>query len=435
MKTLRPLLGLLALTVLAPVAFAADTQEGGIKVGDGLLHPFLDLQSRYDTFATLDVNGAPAADLLWDIRPGLKLNIPSPTLSFDLGGDVDAVLYTLNPGLDRILADGSVVVGINRGGSVGLDLGDQFNRADNNNMVALPFALLSDYNDASAKLAFRPGGGALAIEPGYDFIWEHFEAIPGAGGLPACSDSPLCDPANASLMDFINNKFSLNLRWKFFPQTAFLLGGDFLMANYLNPGSGLSANAPLNIFDATIGVAGLLTNRLEVIAKAGYAQTMLSGSDLTQIPALAAVGNDHTGIGQFELAYALGDTGKLKMGVVRLLQPSPTVLAYYTDTRPYVGARFLLGGKLTLHLDASFDLFNYALNSQGNSGGRTDGSLRLDVGPEYEIARWIRIAAGYDFTNMSSSDSYAYSVLNSSSAFGGPGYDNHEVYLRVTLTY
>jgi hypothetical protein len=426
---------LLALAALAPGAIA-DAQEDGIKVGDGVLHPFIDLQSRYDTFAALDAAGAPVGDLLWDIRPGLKLNIPSPTLSFDLGGDVDAVLYTLNPGLNRILADGSVAVGINRGGVIGLDLGDQFNRTDNNNIVALPFAILSDYNDASAKLAFRPGGGALAIEPGYDFIYEHFEAIPGAGGLPSCpGGSALCDPANASLMDFINQKLSLNLRWKFLPKTAFLLGGDYLIASYQSPGAGLSANAPLSIFDATVGIAGLLTNRFEIIAKVGYAQTMLNSTDLTTVPGLAAVGDAHTPIGQFELAYAFSETGKIKAGVQRLLQATPTVLAYYTDTRPYVGAHFLLGGKLTLHLDASYDSFSYALDTLGSTAGRTDGSLRLDVGPEYEIAHWIRIAAGYDFTNMASTDPYAYDY-NSHPAFGGPyGYDDNEVYLRVTLTY
>jgi hypothetical protein len=116
------------------------------------------------------------------------------------------------------------------------------------------------------------------------------------------------------------------------------------------------------------------------------------------------------------------------------LNPAPTVLADYTDTRPYLNFRWLLGGKLTLHLDASFDLFNYALDSAGSPAGRTDDLLRVDVGPEYEIVRWLRVAVGYDFTDLNSSDAADF-AYQSNSIFGGAGYSNHEVYLRVTLVY
>lgn len=440
MKVLWSVLGLLVLSVLTPNIPMAAAEENGIKVGDGVLHPFIDLQSRYDTFATLDGNGNPVGDLLWDIRPGLKLDIPSPTFSVDLGGDLDALLYTFNSGLDRVLADGSIALGINRGGSVGLELGDQFNRSDNNNMVALPFAIISNFNDANAKLEFRPGGGALSIEPGYDFIFENFEPVVGAAGYPGCSSgSPLCDPGSAAEMDSVEHKFSLNARWKFLPKTALLIGGDYLIANYMVPGSGASANAPLDIVDGTVGVAGLLTNRLEVIAKAGYAQTILSAFDLAQVPALSVAGNAHTFVGQLQLAYLLSETGNIKIGIQRLLQPSPTVLSYVTDTRPYIGAKILLFGRLSLHLDASYDIFDYPLDSvdfanTSNPASRTDGYLRLDVGPEVEITRWLRLAAGYDLTDMSSTDVNAYDY-RTTSMFGGPGYSNQEVYLRVTLTY
>jgi hypothetical protein len=435
-------LGLIAVVAAFTAARARAEDDLGIQIGDGRLHLSLDLQGRYDSFATLDSAGAPEGDFLFDIRPGLKLNIPSPIFAFDLSGDVDGVLYLNNPELDRILADGALAIGINRGGAVGLDIADQFTRADNNNMVALPFAIISDYNDASAKLGIRPGGGALAIEPGFDFVYEHFEPVGDGAGFDTCaSGSPLCDPSQASLMDFYESKISLNLRWKFLPKTAILLGGDFIFVNYLTPGSGATANAPMDLVDGTIGLAGLLTSRLEIIAKAGYAQTIINSTDIAAIPNLATVGDNRTLIGQAQLGWLFSETGSLKFGVVRLLNPAPTVLADYTDTRPYLSFRWLLGGRLTLHLDASFDIFNYALNSAGSptasgsfSGGRTDESLRIDVGPEFEILRWLRVAAGYDFTDLSSTDAADF-AYQSNSIFGGAGYSNNEVYLRVTLAY
>ncbi len=426
--------GLLLMALLSPLSARAD--EDGVQVGDGRLHLYLDLQSRYDTFAVFDVNGDPAPALLFDVRPALKLNIPSPIISLDLSGDADEVLYLNYPGLDRLLADGSLGVGINRGGVVGLDLADQFDRSDNNNMVAVPFLVISDFNDAGAKLGIRPGGGALAIEPSYDFIFEHFEPVTESG-VGTCPNGPaLCDPTKSYLMDFYQSKISLNLRWRFLPKTALLLGGDFLMTNYLNPGSGVTANAPLDIVDGTIGIAGLLTSRVEVIAKVGYAQTLLQldPASLQSVPGLQTVGDNHNVVGQLQLGYIFSETGFLKAGVVRLLNPAPTVLSYYVDTRPYLNFHMLIAGRLTLHLDAFYDVFQYALDAEGSTAGRTDGSVRIDLGPEYEITRWLRIAIGYDFTNLESSDTAAFTYA-SSSVFGGQGYSNHEAYLRVTLAY
>ncbi len=424
-------LGLVGL--LGGSAARAD-DDLGVKIGDGRLHLQLDLQGRYDTFATLDAANNPVGDFLFDIRPGLKLNIPSPIFAFDLAADADGILYANNPGLDRILADGALAIGINRAGVVGLDIADQFNRSDNNTMVALPFAIISDFNDAGAKLGIRPGGGALAIEPGYDFIYEHFEPA-STGGFTVCSSgTPLCDPSLASLMDFYEHKVSLNLRWRFLPKTALLLGGDYIFVNYLNAGAGPSANAPMDIVDGTVGVAGLLTSRVEIVLKAGYAQTLLGASDAA-IPGLVTSGENRTFIGQAQIGYLFSETGNLKVGVVRLLNPAPTLLSDYTDTRPYLAFRWLLAGRLTLHLDASYDIFNYQLDSEGSPAGRTDGSLRIDVGPEFEILRWLRVAAGYDFTDLQSTDPAAFGAYHTSSIFGGAGYNNHEVYLRVTLAY
>src|SRR5450755_3875814 len=75
----RPMIGRRSKST-AVLAFAlllgsgwASAEEQGIKVGEGRLHPYLVLEGNYQSFAALDpVTLDPAADLLWEIRPGLR---------------------------------------------------------------------------------------------------------------------------------------------------------------------------------------------------------------------------------------------------------------------------------------------------------------------------------------------------------------------------
>ncbi|HUB09237.1 MAG TPA: hypothetical protein VMB50_19695, partial [Myxococcales bacterium] len=52
----------LVCAVLTSTRRARADDDLGVKIGDGRLHLQLDLQGRYDTFATLDTTGAPVGD-------------------------------------------------------------------------------------------------------------------------------------------------------------------------------------------------------------------------------------------------------------------------------------------------------------------------------------------------------------------------------------
>jgi hypothetical protein len=431
-------IGLVALALgLCPASAIAE--EEGIKIGEGRLHPYLTLDGNYQSFAVLDpVTLKPVSDVLVGIRPGFRLSVPSPNIAFDLGGEADFIIYTQHSALNRFLASADMELGINRNGVVGLELMDLFTRSDNNSLVAIPYSVISNYNDASAKVEIRPGGGALIFEPGYHFIYDHFEPFNSSSytmNSGGCSSgNATCNPSNASTMDYYINQGLLNARWRFLPKTSLLFNSNFAAVAYPNGGMGQNPNAPLDIVDASVGLAGLLTTRVEVILRAGYAQTILSSQAQNSFAGLKTAGDQHTVIGQAQVGYLFSDTAFIRVGFVRLLLSSPTVLAYYTDSRPYLTMRALVAGKLTLHLDFTYDIFVFPVNSSGSPEGRTDQQLFLDIGPEYEATRFLRFALGYAFTNRASNDAAAY-FYDTTSAFGGPGYSNNQVYLKATLIY
>ncbi len=170
------------------------------------------------------------------------------------------------------------------------------------------------------------------------------------------------------------------------------------------------------------------------MVRAGYAQTFLTAADTKADSELKSAGEAHDVIGQLELGYIFSETGSIRIGFSRALQPVPTALAYYEDNRPYLEVR-LLFGRLTLHLDASLDIDTFASNIE-ETGNRVDALVHLDVGPAFEIFRWLQVGAGYDLTSLGSNDPLAFTEYNGvTPLIGSGGYTNHEVYLRLTFVY
>ncbi len=276
---------LLAVVIAAiglPTASLARADDEGIKIGEGRLHPYLNLDGKWDSFASVSTTGSALSDFLFDIDPGLNLHIPSRVLSFGLDGDFDEVLYAQYTVLNRSLANGALSLDFFDRGVVGLTLSDHFNRQNNATVSVLPFAVISDLNVASAAVPIRPGGGAMVITPAYSFTYQHFEGFDvGMIAVAACpGDSPYCDASKASELDYTEQRGALDVVWRFLPKTAALLSGEFLNVAY-NSSAKNTGNAPLNLFDATLGLSGLITTHFAVVARAGYAQTFLTASDVT----------------------------------------------------------------------------------------------------------------------------------------------------------
>ena len=392
-----------------------DLVSNGIKLGDGRLHPFLDLELRYDSYAGLNEQTGPFAELLAHFRPGLRFDLPLPNFDFTIGGDADYVLYTgiLKPGdlanFSRLDYGANLSAAINRPGAIELDLNDTLSHNDRTRNAATTVGVLSLYNEVRAAVPIHPGGRALEITPHGAFALENFTPLD-------CENRASCpDPTNVAIQDYQNINFGLDASLRFLPKTALVLQTGVDMRNYPND-PGLTSNRPTTLLNATAGLQGLVTSRIAVVLRVGYGYDFLGT-------------NASTVIGSAEISYLPTDLTTLKAGFTRVYQPVP-VFGTYLDDRPYVEARTLLGGRLALHAYVAYDLLDFS-NVKGAQGTvRHDQVLSVDAGPEYEFTRWLIGSLGVLYSKRISDAAGLSNLQRSLTSF-----DRFEGFARLTFTY
>ncbi|MCY1033204.1 hypothetical protein OV207_17225 [Corallococcus sp. BB11-1] len=413
--TFRLALTALMLTALLPWSAAAQVLGGrppggnGFKVGSGRLHPTLDLETRLDSGVGyfLDQGTGPlspdlSGELALHVRPGLMLDVPSRKVALSLRGNLEYVAYTglLTPNSSAASYLGGMAdlaLRFDPEGTLSVEVGDQLTRSDRTRSVALGAGILSLYNEARIRAQWKPGGGALELTPALAYAMEFFEPL---GGLPAvgCTEAE-CDPLAASQFNYGNLRLGVEGRWRFLPKTALVADTGLTYRGYFNdtttPGAAL--------LHAMAGVAGLVSPRITLAAKAGWSQNLASGGGGSLV-ALA------------EGTYLWGPSLTLKGGYMRSFEP---VAAYGTfrDDRFYAEARSLMGTRLALHAAGALDFLSF-------SGDRSDTLVTLDLGPEYQIRPWLLGAVGYRLNTRSSS-------LDAR----GLNFTRNEGYARLSATY
>jgi hypothetical protein len=400
-------------TALAQSAQPAGGSNNGIKLGSSRVHPYFDLELRFDSAAGFFprngvIDGTPQPELLLHLRPGLRLELPSDTVQLDLTGNVDYVYFTglLTPNsqaASRLEAAADLSAVFNRKGNVSFELGDHFTRSDRTSNAALGVGVYSLFNEARAQLPIRPGGGALEITPkaavGVEFF-APISLIPVTG----CSGDLTCDPAAVEAMNYLNLRAGVLAKWRFFPKTAIVLDTSFDYRSYLS--SEAAINPPAQLIKVSAGLAGLLTNKISLIAKAGWGHDF--GASLAS-----------TLVAHLEFTYLLNEVSSVKAGYLRNLEPVPSFGAY-GDDRGYLDASILLSGRLTARGYAAFDYLTFY-----RASGRADTVFTLNVGPGYEVFSWLVASAGYALTIRGSNQTSIPSV----------NFTRHEAYLRATVTY
>lgn len=399
---------LTALLLIVSGATPALGEENGIKIGDGRLHPFIDLEARYNTAALLDAATlTPVSDGIGYVRPGIRLAIPSSTLDVSLDASAEYLAYLglvapVSRKLNRLQAQAALDVAILKGSMVSVEIGDRFSRSDRTQNPSLSTGALSLFNDLFAGFLFTPGGGALTIRPQYHFVLENYSPL--ATGATA---------AGLNTLNYVTHRGVLENRWRFLPKTAILLDADFQYRSY-------SANAANNLMALRVyaGLTGLLSEHFALTAKLGY------GRDLT-------LGSFQSLIGQIEAGFLINEGSSIKLGVLRTFEPvvgsaGTTALNTYEDNRAYLEARATLFSRLILHGNAAVDALGYKAGAGSFLGGsvRNDLVLTFDVGADVEITKWFIAGLGDTLTSRSSSETTG--VLN---------FTGNQVYARLTFTY
>ncbi|MCP3104180.1 hypothetical protein LZ198_35485 [Myxococcus sp. K15C18031901] len=397
----------------AQSAMSAPSSGGnGFKVGNGRLHPYFELETRLDSGvgyfglegAQPQPDGTPpnlSGELAMHFRPGFRLEIPSPRLAFNLNANLDYVLYTelMTAGSNKashMEGAADLLARINPEAPLSVELSDQFVRSDRTRSAAVGAGVLSLYNEARVKTPWKPGGGAVELAPSVAYAVELFQSL-GAAQPVGCVDG-VCEALAADRFDYGNLRVGMEGRWRFLPKTALVLDTGLDVRSYFNDGG-----PDATLLRALVGVAGLISPKVAVTAKAGWGHNFgeTGGGTL---------------VAQLEGTYLYSPTLTFKGGYLRTLEP---VAAYgmFRDDRGYAEARALWGGKLTVRVAGAVDFLSF-------EGTRSDTVVTVDAGPEYQFRPWLTGSAGYMLSTRSSSVDG-----------GGLNYTRHEGYARLVVTY
>lgn len=410
---------------LAGVASAQVAKAPGLKVGEGRLHPFLEVDGRFDSLVGyFERNSSgqpvPSSEIILHFRPGLKFDLDTPSTFVGFNGAGEGLWYTglLSPSskaLSRIQANVALDTKFNRDGAAEVDLGDNLIRSDRTQNPALGVGAISLFNNLYLAVPIHPGGRALEVTPKVAWAVEFFDALQ-PGLVPGCTSGQLaCDPATVSQSNYSNLNFGLNGRWKFLPKTAVIVDVNADWRTYFSNAAGSKV-----IFRSQLGLAGLISPRIAVTLLAGY------GGDFTN-------GSIHTVIGTAEFSYTVTEQTRVAVGYARNTLPVP-IIGTMIDDRGYLrGGISLLGGRLLINGQVSADYFTF-LGAPTNAMApvpnpvRNDFLLSLNLGPTVIITSWFEVSAGYTLTVRTSTSA-------ETSTLPSLNFPRHEALLRLNFHY
>jgi len=385
----------------------------GIRIGgsEGRLHPFLEVEGRYDSNVFVNDQNVAAGDLVLHFRPGLTLAVPGEMTSVEAAAKLDFAQYLGledkgSKDLSKVYAEASLGITVNKTGLVGLEIDDTFRRSDQPSALSLGSGVVSNYNTLSVRMPWRPGGGALTLGLGGAWTLETFERF-FSGATCATSGSAFCDTSTLNKLGYNDLSATFDLRWKFLPRTSATfeaqyfkrLPSDNSLFNGLNDPAGFRLKA---------GVTGLVTTHLAATLDAGY------GATTSVSPTVG------TWLADVELKWLPTETGTVALRYGHDFRTDPGV--HYELNRLSVEARQQLAGRYALRATAAYTNLDYV---------GVPGTTRLiSVSPaiEAEVTRWLRAELGYTYTDRASSASTAL-------ALASPDYSKNEAWLKVVCTY
>jgi len=401
---------LVALVVLASAPVAQAGPGNGIRMGgsSARLHPFLELEGRYDSNLAYSETGQKQSGFILHVRPGLTLESHTDPAAIDFSANADWAQYTgKNSSLSRIYGEAQLGVGLNRKGQLGLEVSDAFRRSRQTQVLTLGGAVISNVNDLEVAVPYRPGGGAFVTTLSGGWTLQTFE--PFLSG-PLCEgDDPRCDPDQLSKLDYNDLSGRLELRWRFLPKTAAVLQGEYWKRFASDPAVGGESSG----WRAMGGLAGLFTAQLAGTVKGGWASTTATPTTTSSWYA------------NVEGEWIPTETTSLKLGYLHDSDADPGLGGGYSGHRIYLDSRALLAARYTVMLSAQYERRDYRRNTMVRSADLVTASPSVEV----EVLRWLRAGAGVAYTKRTSRR------VAGSPDLPGFEFDKYEAFLRLRGTY
>ena len=154
--------GLLVAFLALAAAPAGASPGNGIRLGgsEGRLHPYLDLETRWDSNVYYATETGVVGDLILHVRPGFSLKVPGELVAVDLDANVDWAQYfglqeSTTKDLSQLYASATLGLAVNRRGTIGLELDDQFRRDPSTSSFVFEGAVISNKNFLSLRVPWR----------------------------------------------------------------------------------------------------------------------------------------------------------------------------------------------------------------------------------------------------------------------------------------
>jgi Putative beta-barrel porin 2 len=419
--------GSLITVALLMAALPAHAAFGnGIRVGgaEGRLHPFVELELRYDSNVASYYQPAQTfgGDLILHVRPGLLLNVPGDTVAVDLRAMLDWAQYfgmkdTVTRDLSNLFATVSLGVGFNRRGQLGLEIDEKFARSNQPTVYSIATGIISNYNDLSLSAPWRPGGGALSVTLSGDWAIESFEAFKPAQVCSTTTGSPFCVPDHLADLGYNNLGVGLGVNWKFLPKTSALLDLSWFdrvpnSTLYSIAGTGMRAQA---------GASGLITTHLAATLKGGYGTTLGLTLDPAAVPQ-ADLSRFGTWLALVSAEWIPSSLSTLKLTWNHDLGFDPgTTWALYTSNHVSLEGKSKLNSVL-----AAAVLVDWALLDYRDAAKSTSNVITARPSLQAELSRWMMLELAYQYTDR---------TTDAANAPPGWKYSKHEAWLRAVVIY
>ena len=424
MKT-NPSTLLLVLSASAALPATATAQLGtttGFPIGEkSRIHTNLEagvgFDSNPDRFDNDSQDDGQLSDWRAIVRPGIDVEVPGS--SFRLG--MRAMMT-----ITQFFGTGTIASETTYGGSVGVDmqLGSDQSAVSfklENQMVRTPTlfdesgAIASDerrfrqwFNDGTARLTFRPGGGALELDVGYQNRLSFY------------------DTSTTNLPQGQQHGGLFEARWRFLPKTVFVFHGDistFLVGNDpRDPEIRTSEGFPMNVY---LGALGQVTPRLQAELTVGYGDTLAEDSDR----------NVRGPIGSAIVKYAISEAMTIQGGYRRTIRPTVALSGFSSDAA-FLEFRTLLFGRLQFTLFGQYELRTFAKLPavEGLDDGFNANLIIGDARVEYWFFDWLRLSVSYRTLFQDAEEEARIANLE----VGAPGlqeFNRHQVLFNLGVRY
>lgn len=405
----------------AGVGLLSKKPAYGVLAGDFILQPRFFLEGAYNSnfFRVDDRNVEPEGVFTTHIRPGVALFNPQyDKVAFSLGLDVDVFL--------PVSGNSSVTDQTNVGGTANiavalfpksaftLTLHEEFNRT----IWMRPQINANanrNWNRAGVDMSFHPGGRALDFTLGYVYELKRFDDL--------------------DTLDTDSHVVRFLTSWRFYPLTYAFLESTIQFGKYTRGATAAEVNAvgnyvPGSPFKVYAGLSGYITERLALLIRAGYGNSLLD----------RAPADFSSFIGQLQLSYRFGPQTILHVGAARDFDLAP-LGGYMQYFRAYTSLTQRIGTLVEISLDFAYDIRTFgewqpvaaagqAEAPVASDPARSEGWIRAGLLLDFDISRLLGVSVGYRYDSVVSDF-----TISAAGQTTFTGYDDHRVFTSVNFRY